>query len=118
MSHQKTTYPEAWELSGPLAEWVQETNDSFAETRMPWMTHIIVGNANHSDRREMVHTLLQLDFVNRSMLTLPGLTDLRHSRNIYALQAKQRVYNLPGTQELTETSYAPYTRRTHSRDEL
>ncbi|KAI0437608.1 hypothetical protein F4803DRAFT_141356 [Xylaria telfairii] len=54
MSHQKTTYSEAWDLSGPLVEWLQATNGSFAETRISAITRIFQGISIHSDTKERV----------------------------------------------------------------
>lgn len=76
MSHQKTTYAEAWDLSGPLVEWVQATNYSFAETRISAITSIIVGFSIHSDPKERV-----FDKFAASMLSKQdgrSATDLGH----------------------------------------
>ncbi|KAI1125163.1 hypothetical protein F5Y10DRAFT_284498 [Nemania abortiva] len=65
MSHRKTTYPEAWDLSGPLVEWVQATNISFAETRISATTSVCTGVSIHSDTKERVF--------NRSVTSMPSM---------------------------------------------
>lgn len=58
MSHKRTTFSEAWELAGPLAEWVLETSDSFAETGMSMMAAILVVASSHPDPRESVRQIM------------------------------------------------------------
>ncbi|KAK3937560.1 hypothetical protein QBC46DRAFT_356574 [Diplogelasinospora grovesii] len=54
MSHERTTFAEAWELAGPLVEWALEASDSFAETRLSTMVEMINVASSHSDSKQMV----------------------------------------------------------------
>ncbi|KAK1756662.1 putative ankyrin repeat-containing protein [Echria macrotheca] len=54
MSHSRTTFAEAWELSGPLVEWVQATNNSFAETRLSSQVTTYAGVSTHPDDKQRV----------------------------------------------------------------
>ncbi|KAI1109568.1 hypothetical protein F5Y14DRAFT_23861 [Nemania sp. NC0429] len=76
MTHQKTTYPEAWDLSGPLVDWVQATNYSFAETRIPTIISIILGVSTHPDSKERVFDRFATSTL--SMFDKWFITDLGH----------------------------------------
>ncbi|KAI1318153.1 hypothetical protein F5Y16DRAFT_392173 [Xylariaceae sp. FL0255] len=76
MSHKKTTYSEALELSGPLVRWIQATNFSFAETRLSAVVSMLTVISNHPDPIERVF--------DRSVTSMFGMapemtTELEHS---------------------------------------
>ncbi|KAJ8126628.1 hypothetical protein O1611_g7010 [Lasiodiplodia mahajangana] len=75
MSCWGNTYSAAEDFSGPLVDWVQAINNSFAETRMSAVVIIYTGISTHPDPEERV-----FDTFTASMLSKAGqfTTDLGH----------------------------------------
>ncbi|KAI1288065.1 hypothetical protein F5Y03DRAFT_401842 [Xylaria venustula] len=79
LSHQETTYSEAWNLSGSLVDWIQATNDSFAETRISSISTTFVGISTHLDTTERVFDRFTTSMLSNQDAQFPA--DLGH-RNL------------------------------------
>lgn len=54
MSHEGVKFSDAWELAGPLADWIHETNHSYAESRMPALAWTSCLGSFHVDSSQRV----------------------------------------------------------------